>query len=81
MIHKLKIWPKFYTRVLEGSKTFEVRVNDRDFQSGDLVVLHEWCPRGERYTGNTTVAFRIGYILPIDEDRVVFSLLNVESDD
>lgn len=92
MEHELKIWPQYFCRVKDGSKTFEVRKNDRGFQPGDFVKLREYdpalvtkrdehpmgydeweAPRG--YTGDW-LRFRIGYVLPIDAERVVFSLLD-----
>ena len=92
MNHELKIWPQYFSRVKDGSKTFEVRENDRGYQPGDTVFLREWdpalethteelpigrvdkwtAPRG--YTGHS-LQFTIGYVLPIDSSRVVFSLL------
>lgn len=91
MTHELKIWPQFYKLVAEGSKTFEVRKNDRDFQVGDEVKLKyfdpEWpspCPLYNDYElrkmwdrDYPPMEFRIGYVLPIDSERVVFSLLPV----
>ena len=86
MRHILKIWPQYYCRVADGSKTFEVRKNDRGFQPGDTVILREFDPdhvdddyyagvtKG-RYTGSKDLEFVIGYVLPIDAERVVFSLL------
>jgi hypothetical protein len=91
MKHYLKIWPQYYCRVADGSKTFEVRKNDRGFQPGDEVVLKEFDPDKEKYydtdydAGYTTkghytqsveLIFKIGYVLPIDAERVVFSLLS-----
>lgn len=92
--HELKIWPQYFCRVADGTKTFEVRKNDRGFQPGDAVWLREWDPKksidmDERhgvpgmtnygyeygdYTGKS-LSFVIGYVLPIDAERVVFSLL------
>lgn len=37
MTHQLKIWESFANCVLDGSKTFEVRKNDRGFQKGDII--------------------------------------------
>lgn len=77
MLHILKIWPQYYTRVISGEKTFEVRKNDRGFQAGDTVLLQEYDPEKAdafHYTGNEQ-EFTIGYVLPIDAERVVFSLL------
>jgi hypothetical protein len=92
MTHELKIWPQFYCRVADGSKTFEVRENDRGFQPGDTVTLHEWdpttiCDYGDWYQATISntpkgftgqcLSFKIGYVLPIDDKRVVFSLLPI----
>lgn len=97
MRHELKIWPQYFCRVEDGSKTFEVRKNDRGFQLGDTVILKEYdpeeimkmkenpfpLPRQEwkeprGYTGNS-LEFKIGYVLPIDAERVVFSLIRKNS--
>lgn len=40
--HKLKTLPKFFVKVLDGSKNFEVRLNDRNFEIGDLLILEEY---------------------------------------
>lgn len=37
MEHELKIKEKYLDRILSGEKTFEVRKNDRDYQSGDVL--------------------------------------------
>lgn len=50
VIH-LKTHPRFFEPVLMGTKSFEVRKNDRNFAMGDLLVLREWCPASEMYTG------------------------------
>ena len=44
MHHKLKIHPQHLERVIAGTKTFEIRKNDRVFQKGDLITLHEYDP-------------------------------------
>jgi hypothetical protein len=75
MKHELKIWPQFYKPVSEGRKTFEIRKNDRGFQAGDWVSLNEWEPSAGCYTGAAPLCFTIGYVLPVDAERVVFSLI------
>lgn len=42
--HPLKTLPSYYAAILDGSKTFEVRENDRDFAVGDRLELCEWTP-------------------------------------
>lgn len=39
MTHQLKIWTSFANCVLDGSKTFEIRENDRGFQKGDTIIF------------------------------------------
>ncbi|WP_252353668.1 ASCH/PUA domain-containing protein [Aeromonas jandaei] len=52
MHHELKILPRYFQPVLDGTKPFEIRDNsDRNFQEGDTVTLNEW--DGERYTGRS----------------------------
>lgn len=48
-IHELKILPEYYDAVRCGDKRFEIRKNDRDFHTGDILRLKEW--NGEKYTG------------------------------
>lgn len=78
MKHELKIWPQYFCRIMDGTKTFEVRNNDRGFQAGDTVLLREYNNSDEAlitgYTGKAR-EFTIGYVFPIDEETVVFSLL------
>jgi hypothetical protein len=75
MTHELKIWPQYYQRVADGSKTFEIRDNDRCFQCGDTVRLLHYDPKILAYdTNQPPLIFKIGFVLPVDEKRVVFSL-------
>lgn len=38
MIHELKINLEFYLAKKSGQKMFELRINDRGYQSGDIVI-------------------------------------------
>ena len=38
-IHKLKTVEPHFSNVLNGSKTFEIRLNDRDYKVGDDLIL------------------------------------------
>lgn len=60
--HELKCWPEFWKYMLTGEKSFEVRKNDRNFQVWDRLILKEWNPESEQYTGNIIVR-EISYVL------------------
>lgn len=62
MTHDLKIWPGYFAAILDGSKTFEVRVDDRGYAVGDLLRLREWSPVAQEYTGRE-VTRRVTYVL------------------
>lgn len=49
--HDLKTWPDPFQAVLEGRKRFELRVNDRGFRTGDVLILREWDPACLLYSG------------------------------
>ncbi len=50
--HCLKTWPEFFDAVKRKDKRFELRKDDRGFSVGDVVILQEWNPKTESYTGN-----------------------------
>jgi len=76
-LHELKTWPAFYARIIDGSKRFEIRRDDRVFQSGDCVALQEWDPETETYTGREAIR-EIGFVTGFQQRDgfVVFSLHN-----
>lgn len=51
-IHEVKIWQDFFDDAASGAKPFEVRLNDRDYKVGDLLLQREWLP-GANETGST----------------------------
>lgn len=77
--HNLKILKKYFDRVKDGSKKFEIRFDDRDYKEGDFVVLHEWNDALQEYSGETLTK-RIGFITGYEqkEGYTVFSLLDLD---
>ncbi|WP_019792344.1 DUF3850 domain-containing protein [Streptococcus sobrinus] len=41
MIHKIKLSNEFWSDVVNGRKTFELRKNDRNYQVGDYLLMKE----------------------------------------
>jgi Domain of unknown function (DUF3850) len=50
-VHVVKSWPEFFSRLAVGTRTHELRRNDRDYQEGDVLELHEYNPALMDYTG------------------------------
>lgn len=60
MEHELKTLPEYFMAVSDGRKNFEIRRTDRDYKTGDSVILKEWT--GTEFTGRE-VKRDIRYIL------------------
>jgi ASC-1-like (ASCH) protein len=61
-IHHLKTWPDFFKAVKDGTKNFEVRRNNRGFKVGDLLILDEFDPEKQEYTGES-LPVQVTYVL------------------
>lgn len=59
-VHYLKIRRVFFNKIVDGSKRFEIRKDDRGFKEGDCLILQE--VREGSYTGNQICVF-VSYIL------------------
>lgn len=53
MRHEKKTWPEYFQKVLDGKKTFDLRVADWECEEGDVLVLREWNPETKQYTGRS----------------------------
>lgn len=61
-IHKLKTWPIMYQAMLDGSKPFDVRRDDRGFKEGDIADMREFEYNKQIYTGRAA-EYLITYVL------------------
>ena len=61
-IHTLKTVQPYYGRVLSGQKTFDLRLNDRDFQTGDKALLVEYDSENNTFSGKQSEV-EITYVL------------------
>lgn len=59
--HHLKCWPEWFGDLWDGVRPFEIRRDDRGYKVGDQLVIEEWDPDLETYTGRA-VRRTIGYI-------------------
>lgn len=66
--HRLKIFVKYADAIMSGSKTFEIRKNDRDYEVGDSIVFNvvaDDCHSFQEAVGHpfNGATYRIDYIL------------------
>ena len=62
MKHVLKCWPAAYDATRDGRKLFEYRFDDRDYEVGDQLVLLQWDPHAELYSGDG-ILMDVTYVL------------------
>ncbi len=46
-----KVWPEYFQKIIDGVKTYELRLADFECKLGDVLVLREWDPETKEYTG------------------------------
>lgn len=82
-IHQLKTMTPFFEEVMAGTKTFELRKNDRDFRVGDILILKEYLPETKVFSG-MEVRRQITYILSsftgLEAGYVILGLRDDEND-
>ncbi len=83
MNHELKTWPAYFQAVWDRRKLFEIRKNDRGFQTGDDVRMNEWDPERRFWTGRF-ITGKIIYICQSAEFGIapgycVFGLAELEN--
>lgn len=81
MIHNIKCDPEYFGALKNGNKTFEVRLNDRNYQVGDFLNIKEFNREKQEYTG-FVVLREITYVLKdypaIDPDYVVLGVKEIQ---
>ena len=60
--HKLKVLSTYYHPLCAGTKTFEIRKNDRNYKCGDVLVMRLWNPVCGFVAGFPPVVKRVCYI-------------------
>jgi len=77
MTHELKVWSEYFHLIRDRKKEFEIRKNDRGFRVGDSLLLKEWNPKTQKYTGRYIIR-KITYMIQgkfgLPEDICVMQL-------
>lgn len=71
-----KIWPEYFQRIIDGKKTYELRLADWECKEGDIFLLKEWNPETKEYTGRE-IKKEITYVLKT-KDIKFFSKEDIE---
>lgn len=57
--HRIKCAPEYFKALKAGTKTFEIRFNDRDYKVNDLLFINEF----DGQQTDNVLLFKIIYIL------------------
>ncbi|HFO7896108.1 TPA: DUF3850 domain-containing protein [Escherichia coli] len=75
VVHTLKTLPQHFAAVRSGKKRAELRINDRDFREGDMLILEEALP-GSDMTGKS-VCVRITHVADVSDYAPGYVLLSI----
>lgn len=73
--HELKVLPAFFTAVSQGTKTFELRKDDRGFEVGDRLRLREWDGEYSGRSINCKVTFILRDFPGLEPSYVILNIL------
>lgn len=67
-IIRKKAWPELFEAVLEGKKKFDLRLGDIDLMVGDILILEEFDPKVQKYSGRK-LKKKISFVLKTKENK------------
>lgn len=56
-----KTWPEAFEKILSGDKTYDIRLADWKIEPGDILVLREYDPKTETFSGRV-IEKKVGYV-------------------
>jgi len=80
-IHKLKTVPPYFQDVASGIKTFEIRFDDRHYRVGDRLILLEYFPETNLYSGleyHADVVYILSDFPAIQKGYVILGIKGIE---
>jgi len=66
MKHEKKVLAVYFQKILDGDKTFELRLADWECVPGDILFLREWDSDKKEYTGRT-IEKLVTYVLKTND--------------
>ena len=79
--HNLKIKLEYFIRILDGTKNFEIRKNDRNYKAGDTVFVELDTDQEQDFQNiPSRVRAKIGYVCEYEQKDgyIVFSLTEIK---
>jgi hypothetical protein len=61
-----KVWPEYFQAIVDGKKTFELRLCDFECNADDVLILREWNPKTKEYTGRK-IEKKVTYVAKIND--------------
>lgn len=62
MIIEKKTWPDLFQDIMDGKKKFDIRLADFECKPGDILVLKEFDPEANKFTGRE-LRKKVTYVL------------------
>lgn len=75
--HRLKTWSEYFVEIVHGPKRFEIRLNDRDYRVGDSLILEEWEPSTNQFTGRSCTRI-VAYMTNFNQ-RAGYVVMGIEA--
>ncbi len=72
-----KVWPQYFEKLLTGEKNYELRLGDFQPNPGDVLILKEWDPQTEKFTGRE-VRKEVTYTATFKIDGLFWSKEDIE---
>ncbi len=77
---KKKVWPEYFDKLLSGEKNYELRLGDFKPKKGDILVLQEWNPKTNEYTGRE-LEKEVTYVATFKIDELFWPKEEIEKHD
>ncbi|MBI1863989.1 DUF3850 domain-containing protein [Candidatus Woesebacteria bacterium] len=63
-----KTWPTMFEKILSGTKNFDMRIADFECEPGDTLILKEYDPGTQKYTGRE-ISKKITFVLKTKDQK------------